>query len=113
MFPYQKLVKEPINGKKGILTQLASANGSSKFEERKPIPIFIARIINLTMKTQFVTDDHGKKVAVILPIKEYQKMVEDMEELEDIRLYDEAKQEDDGKRILLSDYLKNRKAKNG
>ena len=65
------------------------------------------------MKTQFVTDDHGKKLAVILPIKDYEKVVEELEDLEDIRLYDEAKKEDDGKRILLSEYLKKRKAKNG
>lgn len=43
------------------------------------------------MKTQFVIDDHGKKLAVILPIKEYNKMVDDLEELEDIRLFDAAK----------------------
>jgi hypothetical protein len=43
------------------------------------------------MKTQFVTDDHGNKLAVILPIREYNKMVEELEELEDIKLYDEAK----------------------
>ena len=43
------------------------------------------------MKTQFVTDDHGNKLAVILPIKEYNKMVDDLEELEDIKLYDAAK----------------------
>ena len=65
------------------------------------------------MKTQFVTDDHGKKLAVILPIKEYQKMVEDLEDLDDIRQYDQAKKEDDGKRILFSDYLKKRKTRNG
>ena len=61
------------------------------------------------MKTQFVTDDHGKKVAVILPIKDYQKMIEELEDIEDVRLYDEAKKEDDGHRILFRDYLKNRK----
>lgn len=43
------------------------------------------------MRTQFVTDGQGKKVAVILPIKEYKKMMEDLEELEDIKLYDAAK----------------------
>ena len=43
------------------------------------------------MRTQFVTDDHGKKLAVILPIKEYNKMVDELEELEDIKLYDVAK----------------------
>jgi hypothetical protein len=44
------------------------------------------------MTTQFVTDDRGKKLAVILPIKNYNKMVDDLEELEDIKLYDKAKQ---------------------
>jgi hypothetical protein len=43
------------------------------------------------MKTQFITDDQGNKLAVILPIKEYQKIISDLEELEDIRLYDASK----------------------
>lgn len=43
------------------------------------------------MRTQFVTDGHGKKLAVILPINEYNKMVDELEELEDIKLYDAAK----------------------
>ena len=43
------------------------------------------------MKTQFVTDNHGNKLAVILPIKEYNKMMDDLEELEDIKLYDAAR----------------------
>ena len=65
-----------------------------------------------TMKTQFITDSNGKKVAVILPINDYQKILEELEDLEDIRLYDEAKKDDDGKRILFSDYLKKYKRKN-
>lgn len=65
------------------------------------------------MKTQFVTDDHGKKVAVILPIKDYQKMIDELEDVEDVRQYDRAKKEDDGQRVLFTDYLKSRKAKNG
>ncbi len=44
------------------------------------------------MKPQFVTDNHGKKLAVILPIKDYKKMVDDLEELvEDIKRYDAAR----------------------
>lgn len=43
------------------------------------------------MSTQFVTDNHGKKLAVILPIQEYNKMLDDLEDLEDIKLYDAAK----------------------
>lgn len=44
------------------------------------------------MNTQFVTDKRGKKLAVILPIKEYNKMMDDLVELEDIKLYDLAKE---------------------
>ena len=40
---------------------------------------------------QYITDNKGKKVSVVLPIKEYQKIMEELEELEDIRLYDQAK----------------------
>ena len=29
------------------------------------------------MKTQFVTDNNGKKTAVLLPIKDYQKILEE------------------------------------
>lgn len=44
------------------------------------------------MRTQFVTDNHGNKLAVILPIKAYNKMMDDLEELEDIKRYDKAKE---------------------
>jgi PHD/YefM family antitoxin component YafN of YafNO toxin-antitoxin module len=43
------------------------------------------------MKTQFITNDSGKKLAVILPIKEYEQMIEAIEEAEDIKLYDSVK----------------------
>ena len=43
------------------------------------------------LKEQYIEDDKGKKVAIILPIAEYKKMLEKLEELEDIRLYDEVK----------------------
>ena len=44
------------------------------------------------MDKQYITNDEGKKVAVILPIKDYKMMIEDLEALDDIRLYDEAKE---------------------
>ena len=43
------------------------------------------------MKPQFITDEKGKRVSVILPIQDYNKMLEDLEELEDIKAYDEAR----------------------
>jgi PHD/YefM family antitoxin component YafN of YafNO toxin-antitoxin module len=39
---------------------------------------------------QYITDNKGKKLSVILSVKEYNKIMEELEELEDIRLYDEA-----------------------
>ena len=63
------------------------------------------------METQFLTDKKGNRTAVVLPIKQYNKMIEKLEDLEDVRLYDEAKREDDGYRISFEDYLKTREAK--
>jgi len=60
------------------------------------------------MKTQFVTDDHGNKLAVILPIKDYQKMLDDLEEVEDIKLYDEVKSRKEDS-MPFKEYLKKRK----
>ena len=67
----------------------------------------------LTVHPQYITDNSGKKISVILPVKEFKTIMEELEELEDIRLYDEAKKNDTDERILFSDYLKKRKSKNG
>lgn len=66
----------------------------------------------VTLKPQYITDITGKKISVVLPMKDFEAIMEELEELEDIKLYDEAKKEDNGERILFSDYLKTRKAKN-
>jgi len=62
------------------------------------------------MKTQFVTDDNGKKVGVLLPIREYERILEELEELEDIRLYDEVKKRNED-RVSFEEYLKKRNRK--
>lgn len=43
------------------------------------------------MKRQFLVDEKGKRVAVVLSIRAYKRLLERMEDLEDIRAYDEAK----------------------
>lgn len=43
------------------------------------------------MKAQFITDKKGQKVSVIIPIKKYKQILEELEELDDQRLYDEVK----------------------
>ncbi len=66
----------------------------------------------LTVTPQYITDNTGKKISVVLSMKDFKAIMEELEELEDIKLYDEAKKEDTGERISFSEYLKNRKAKN-
>ena len=58
------------------------------------------------METQFLTDEKGNRTAVLLPIKKYNKLIEKFEDLEDVRLYDEAKREDDGYRISIDEAFK-------
>ncbi len=42
-------------------------------------------------KRHFLKDKNGKKVAVVLSIEEYEKILEELEDLEDIRACNEAK----------------------
>jgi len=42
-------------------------------------------------KENFVIDDKGNPIGVILDIAEYRKLLEELEELESIRVYDAAK----------------------
>jgi len=45
----------------------------------------------LTVNPQYITDSDGKKISVVLPMKDFKAIMEELEELEDIKLYDEAK----------------------
>lgn len=45
----------------------------------------------LTVHPQYITDNTGKKISVVLPMKDFKAIMEELEELEDIKLYDEAK----------------------
>ncbi|HQZ25151.1 MAG TPA: hypothetical protein PLD18_07605 [Flavobacterium sp.] len=58
------------------------------------------------METQFLTDKKGNKTGVLLSMKQYNKLIEKLEDLEDVRLYDEAKRQDDGYRISIDDAFK-------
>ena len=43
------------------------------------------------METQYITDKKGKKIAVILSISEYKKILDELDAIEDVKLYDKAK----------------------
>lgn len=44
-----------------------------------------------TLHPQYVVDENQTLQAVLLPVAEWEQVVEDLEELDDIRAYDQAK----------------------
>ena len=92
---------------------------SSKCTPHKPfdLPTFFSIFVQdkslkmITLHPQYIKDNNGKKSLVVLSAKEFNTIMEELEELEDIKLYDQAKKSDNGERILFSDYLKKRKKK--
>jgi hypothetical protein len=43
------------------------------------------------VKEKFIVDARGDRVGVVIDMEDYRKIMEDLEELESIRAYDEAK----------------------
>jgi hypothetical protein len=44
-----------------------------------------------TVHLQYVIDENQRRQAVLLPLAEWERIVEELDELDDIRAYDEAK----------------------
>ncbi|MCA2719608.1 MULTISPECIES: hypothetical protein [Microcystis] len=49
----------------------------------------------MKLKERYITDDQGNRIGVLLDIEEYQKLLEESEELDAIRAYDLAVSGDD------------------
>jgi len=45
----------------------------------------------ITIHPEYVVDNTKKPKAIVLPLPEWEKVVEELEELDDIRAYDQAK----------------------
>jgi PHD/YefM family antitoxin component YafN of YafNO toxin-antitoxin module len=45
----------------------------------------------MTIHEEYLIDSVGNRKAVVLPVSEWQKIKEELNELDDIRAYDEAK----------------------
>lgn len=43
------------------------------------------------MEARYIVDENGKRVSIILDIKEYERMVEKLEDVEDARAADEVR----------------------
>ena len=69
-----------------------------------------------TKDRQYVVDQKGRRVGILLDVKTYEKLLESEEELKDIRAFDEAKntvklEVREGKAVTLQEYLRKRKRK--
>jgi hypothetical protein len=47
----------------------------------------------VSVHPQYITDSEGKKLSVIIAVQEFDRIMEELEELEDVRLFDEAKKD--------------------
>lgn len=56
----------------------------------------------LTVHPQYIKDSEGNTSLVVLPVSEFDKLMEELEDVEDIRLYDAAKKDDTGERIPMA-----------
>lgn len=65
----------------------------------------------IVLHPQYIKDAKGNKTLVVISAEEFNKILDLLEDLEDVTVYDEAKKNDDGERVLFSDYLKTRKQK--
>ncbi len=45
----------------------------------------------LTDKEQYIVDAEGRRIKVLLDVEDYHRLVEALEELDDLRAYDEAR----------------------
>jgi|688.fasta_scaffold911687_1 hypothetical protein len=57
----------------------------------------------MTLHPKYITDENGKKVSVILSINEYNQLLTELDELEDLKLFDAAKESDSGERFSMED----------
>ncbi|ESQ14693.1 MAG TPA: hypothetical protein DDY14_15175 [Chromatiaceae bacterium] len=47
----------------------------------------------MNVHPEYIVDENSNKKSVVIPFSEWKEIVEEIEELEDIRAYDRAKQE--------------------
>ena len=61
-----------------------------------------------SISPQFLVDDLGNKTSVLLSISDYEALLEEIDDVEDVRLFDQAIGEQNGESISLDEYMKKR-----
>ena len=62
------------------------------------------------LNPKFIVDSKGKKLAAILPMKEFKFVLEELEGFDDVKQYDKAKSKNE-QSVSFEIYLKKRKKK--
>jgi hypothetical protein len=62
------------------------------------------------VKPQYITNEDGEKISVIIPLSEYERIVQELEDIEDVQLFDEAKKSSEPS-MPFDEYVKQRRAK--
>lgn len=65
----------------------------------------------IALHPQYIKDTEGNKSLVIISAKEFDSIIEELEDIEDVRLYDEAMKNDTGERIPMEEAFKMIEAK--
>lgn len=52
---------------------------------------------------QYITDEQGKRVSIVLSMQQWQQLLDELDELDDIRLYDAVKLRNEST-VSLADY---------
>ncbi|WP_288424945.1 hypothetical protein [uncultured Spirosoma sp.] len=47
--------------------------------------------MNKAIHPQYITDEQGKRVSVVFSMQQWQQLLDELDELDDIRLYDAVK----------------------
>lgn len=66
----------------------------------------------MTLNKQVLKDKEGNEIGVFLPMDDYEKIIEQLEELEDIKAYDHAVESQE-ETIPLREAIKERKQQDG
>jgi hypothetical protein len=65
--------------------------GTAHQKKTTALPINILEVAMGKFKENYVVDEQGNPIGVVLDIADYRKLLEELEELESIRAYDAAK----------------------
>lgn len=49
------------------------------------------RINSVTLNPQYIKDDQGNKIFVVIPFKNFETMIEELQELDNVLIFDESK----------------------